>query len=163
MNRTPAVKRKEFIVRTREDLKSMKAALIHELAADVQAAQSADGGGSEDSADLASKEFEQRVNVILSERERDRIIEIDYALRQMDERDYGICEACGFEISELRLQTMPFTRHCRDCQEDRERKAKGQRCGNDFEQRWSKEFGSESTETETGREPMRRLEVERNS
>jgi RNA polymerase-binding transcription factor DksA len=62
--------------------------------------------------------------VTLSARERGRIVEIDEALERMDEGNYGMCAACGFEISDERLQAIPFARHCRDCQKYQERRAR---------------------------------------
>jgi DnaK suppressor protein len=147
MNKTPTQKgREEFLDKIRNHLESMKTALNRESAADVQAAQSVGGNGSTDDADLAWEEGEQRMKIILSTRERERIVEIDYALRRMDEGDYGVCEACGFEITETRLQTMPFTRHCRDCQQDREREAKGWRRDKPIDQERSQEFSSDPAE-----------------
>jgi|SRR5579863_1034522 len=140
--------RRGFIAKAREHLKSMRVGLVHELAVDFRAGQSGTDGGSMDSADLASNELEQHMTVILSERERDRILEIDHALRRMDEATYGVCEACGLEITEQRLKAMPFTRHCRDCKQDQERDAKTRYRGNDFEQERSKNFGSASAEDE---------------
>jgi RNA polymerase-binding transcription factor DksA len=88
--------RRDFIVRASKHLKSMRIALVHELASDMRAGHSAShGDGSMDGGDLASKEFEQHVSVMLSDRERDRIIEIDQTLKRMDEADYGMREACG--------------------------------------------------------------------
>jgi DnaK suppressor protein len=128
---TPKSRRK-FILKAREHLGSMKAALVHELASDIRAVRSgSSGGGSMDSADLASEELEQRMTVMLSERERNRIIEIDFALTRMDEANYGVCEACGLDIAEPRLTVMPLARHCCDCQRDREREAKTRHRGNE--------------------------------
>jgi DnaK suppressor protein len=56
-----------------------------------------------------------------------KIKQIDDALVRMDEGTYGVCESCGLEIAEERLEAMPFTRLCRDCQQDMEREAKSQR------------------------------------
>ena len=134
--------RREFIVKARESLKSTRVALIHELAADLRAEHPGSSGGSMDSADLASNELEQNMTAILSERERDRIIEIDHALRRMDEANYSVCQACGLEIATERLQAMPFTGHCRDCQQDIEREAKTRYRGNDVEQQGFRELTS---------------------
>ena len=43
------------------------------------------------------------------------------ARARLDDGSYGICESCGLEIAEQRLEAMPFTRLCRDCQQDQER------------------------------------------
>lgn len=135
--------RRDFNIKASQHLKSLRIALIHELASDMRGGHSVShGGGSMDSGDLASNELEQHMSVILSERERDRIIEIDEALKRMDEADYGVCEACGSEIAEQRLIAMPFAKRCRDCQHDQEREAKTRYRGNDIEQQGFRELTS---------------------
>jgi DnaK suppressor protein len=139
--------RSEFILSTREHLESMKVSLVAELARAARAAHS-EATGSMDSADLASKELEQTMAVTLSARERGRIVEIDEALERMDEGSYGMCAACGFEIGDERLQAIPFARHCRDCQHDQERRAKGTSSRTDVDQERSDELGSSDKEGE---------------
>jgi len=39
------------------------------------------------------------------------------ALDRLDHASYGICEECGTEINEKRLQVMPFAAYCLECQE----------------------------------------------
>jgi DnaK suppressor protein len=60
-----------------------------------------------------------------------KIKQIDDALGRMSEGSYGVCESCGLEIAQERLDAMPFTRLCRDCQQDQEREAKSQRRSDD--------------------------------
>lgn len=151
MTKTPMSKtRMEFIARAGEHLKSMRAGLIHELASDIRAGRSSSRGGSLDSGELAFKELEQNVSVILSERQSDRITEIDHALKQMREANYGVCEACGLEIAEPRLEAMPFARLCRDCQHDQEHEAKTKRRGGNIGQNPFLELESNITEDEIG-------------
>lgn len=45
---------------------------------------------------------------------------IDEALRRLKEGRYGLCEDCGAEISLKRLQVVPYTSCCIDCQAKRE-------------------------------------------
>lgn len=130
MTRPPTRKtRRESTVKIREHLKSMRSALIYELARDGRGVPAGSSGLAMDSADLASEEVEQRLTITLSERGRRRITEIDDALRRLDEAKYGTFEECGLEVAEERLKAMPFTRYCRDCQGDRERNAKTRRSG----------------------------------
>jgi DnaK suppressor protein len=60
----------------------------------------------------------------------------------MDEGTYGVCESCGLEIAEERLEAMPFSRLCRDCQQDEEREAKSQRRPADDEPNAYRKVGS---------------------
>jgi len=130
MTRPPTRKtRRESTAKIREHLKSMWSALIHELARDGRGVPTGSSGVAMDSADLASKEVEQRLTITLSERGRSRITEIDHALRRLDKAKYGICQECGLEVAEERLKAMPVTRYCRDCQGERERRAKTRHSG----------------------------------
>ena len=46
---------------------------------------------------------------------RERIAEVDDALRRVDAGTYGICEGCGQPIAGERLAARPFARHCMAC------------------------------------------------
>ncbi len=100
-----------------------------------------------DAYDLASEERDREINFILSDRERAKIKEIDDALARLADSSYGICESCGLEIGEERLDALPFTRVCRDCQQDREREAKSQR-NYDSEDRGYRKVGSTDADEE---------------
>src|ERR1700694_5894243 len=93
-----AANRKKFLADLHEHLLEMKTKLITEIDSELR-----------------------------SERERVKIKQIDDALLRMDEGSYGVCESCGLEVAEERLEAMPFTRLCRDCQQDQEKEAKSQR------------------------------------
>lgn len=61
---------------------------------------------------------DQRI-ALLEARNRTRI-QLDAALRRLDEGTYGVCEDCGGEIGEARLKALPFARRCIACQEQAE-------------------------------------------
>ena len=46
---------------------------------------------------------------------RERIVEVDDALRRVDAATYGICEGCGRAIAAERLAVRPFARCCMAC------------------------------------------------
>jgi len=52
---------------------------------------------------------------------RENLLKIDEALRKLDEGTYGICEDCGEEVTQERLNILPFAIYCIDCQEKREK------------------------------------------
>jgi RNA polymerase-binding transcription factor DksA len=70
-----------------------------------------------------SKDWEE----LATEREGDEVLErlgvsgqeeiarIRAALKRMDDGEYGICMKCGNEISEARLDLLPWTPFCRTC------------------------------------------------
>ena len=73
-----------------------------------------------DSGDQALVDLEREMGISLQEmRNRERQL-IDDALDSLDEGTYGMCADCGEEISEKRLQALPFARLCVECQSKRE-------------------------------------------
>ena len=127
MAKKPAANRKKFLADLGEHLLEMKAKLLGEMESELKAEREGNKDEGMDTYDLASEERDREINFILSDRERMKIKQIDDALGRMDDGSYGVCESCGLEIAEERLEAMPFTRLCRDCQQDQEREAKSQR------------------------------------
>lgn len=68
-----------------------------------------------DAIDLASMESNRDFQLRIRDRERVLIHKIQEALSRIDEGEYGICVACGNEISERRLLARPVATHCIDC------------------------------------------------
>ena len=46
---------------------------------------------------------------------KERLEDVEHALRKMEEGTYGICEKCGKEIELDLLEVDPESRYCRDC------------------------------------------------
>ena len=124
--KTP-VNRKKFLTDLRQNLLEMKNKLVAEIDSELKAEREGNKDEGMDTYDLASEERDREINFILSDRERVKIKQIDDALVRLEEGSYGVCESCGLEVAEERLEAMPFTRLCRDCQQDMEREAKSQR------------------------------------
>jgi DnaK suppressor protein len=125
--KTAGTNRKKFLAKMREQLGEMKTKLLSEIDSELRAEREANKDEGMDTYDLASEERDREINFILSDRERVKIKQIDDALDRLDQGTYGMCESCGLEIAEERLQAMPFTRLCRDCQQEQEKEAKSQR------------------------------------
>ena len=71
--------------------------------------------------DQASSERDRELGLLLNDRERDKLRQIDEALLRIAEGGYGICEECEEEIPLGRLKVMPFARFCVRCQSDMEK------------------------------------------
>jgi DnaK suppressor protein len=142
-------RRKKFLAKVRDSLNDMKAKLHNEMESELKAEREGNKDEGLDTYDLASEERDREISFILSDRERVKIKQIDDALARLDEGSYGVCEACGLEIGEERLEAMPFTRLCRDCQQDQEREARTQRRYED-ERNVYRKLGSTDNEEETG-------------
>ena len=122
-----AANRKKFLADLREHLRVMKSKLHEEIDSELKAEREGTKDEGMDTYDLASEERDREINFILSDRERVKIKQIDDALSRIEDGAYGVCESCGLEIAEERLKAMPFSRLCRDCQQDQEREARSQR------------------------------------
>ena len=73
-----------------------------------------------DSGDQALVDLEREMGISLQEmRNKERQL-IEEALISLEEGNYGICAECGGEISEKRLEALPFARYCVACQSNLE-------------------------------------------
>jgi len=77
-----------------------------------------------DPTDQASAETDMNFDLRIKDRERRLIKKIDQALERIKAGEFGLCEACGGDISIKRLQARPVTTLCIECktaQEQEER------------------------------------------
>jgi DnaK suppressor protein len=94
-------------------------------------------GARESSGDLSSYAFHQadqgsdtnlmEQTVMLLEQEREKIRLLNDALRRISDGVYGVCEICGNQIPDTRLEVIPYARYCMDCkskEEDKKRHRK---------------------------------------
>ena len=84
---------------------------------DIRAGQESADDGTEDIVDRANNHYNRELMFSLSDGERQRLLQIEDALRRMDEGSYGRCSNCGGPINPKRLEAVPWTRFCIDCQE----------------------------------------------
>jgi DnaK suppressor protein len=107
----------------RLQLLELKEATLREISRSIKSGSEAKVGEETtgDIYDQASSERDRELELILSDRERQKLHNIDDALLRMKEGEYGICEECDEEIPLGRLKAMPFTRHCVKCKSDLER------------------------------------------
>jgi RNA polymerase-binding transcription factor DksA len=66
----------------------------------------------ENFADSAQVAGQQGANRALAGQLSENLAEVERALGKLDDGTYGICERCGQEIGEARLEAMPATRFC---------------------------------------------------
>jgi RNA polymerase-binding protein DksA len=72
-------------------------------------------------ADTATETYDRELDYTLEENSEQILAEIDAALKRIEEGTYGICTNRGEEISEERLEALPWATLCIDCARDRER------------------------------------------
>ena len=88
-----------------------------------------DGGGNfPDPTDRASAESDRNFELRIRDRERKLLTKITQAVERLEDDSYGICDACGEDIGEARLEARPVTTMCIECktkQEDFEKAQTG--------------------------------------
>ena len=68
----------------------------------------------ENFADSAQVAGQQGANRALAGQLKENLSEVQRALQKIEDGTYGICERCGKEIAEARLEAMPATPFCID-------------------------------------------------
>jgi RNA polymerase-binding transcription factor len=71
-------------------------------------------------ADAGTDNYEQDFTLGLIESEEALAREVDEALLRIERNAFGVCESCETPIPLARLEILPFTRCCVDCQQKRE-------------------------------------------
>jgi len=113
--------RKAFLKKSRETLEGMRSQLLRQVEHDISRVRDQNKDEGMDTYDLASDARDREISLILGDRDREKLQAIDEALERVERSEYGICEECGTEIAEGRLQVLPFTRLCVNCQSELER------------------------------------------
>lgn len=118
---------KESIEKYKSQLLQLKAKILHKLAETDEEVKEmvASKGYSQHQADEGSDDFDQAIALQLSDEDRSILRKIDRALEKIEEGTFGICEVCGKEISEKRLDAIPYAVTTLRCQEEREKRKEG--------------------------------------
>ena len=140
--------RKTVLKAAREKLMEMRRQVLRELGEDLK--EGREGGKQEgmDTYDLASEERDREISFILTDREREKVQAIQEALDRVENGSYGICESCDSEIAPARLNAMPFSRLCVNCQAEQEKEARTMRRFDD--ERAYRKLGVTDIEDENG-------------
>jgi DnaK suppressor protein len=92
-----------------------------------------------DSVDAAIDTANDEISSQIVEIESRELGQIEHALQRIVEGAYGRCEFCGGKIAEARLNALPYTSSCIECQRENERNGPAYGRHTD-EQRWAKAF-----------------------
>ena len=90
---------------------------------DIGVAESYDNSGDSAIGDLASPMLQKELDMAMLEKHREHLAQVNSALKRIDEGSYGVCARCHQKISEARLEAIPETAFCRDCELDVEAEA----------------------------------------
>ena len=98
----------------RNILLTWKRSLMEEVDRTVHHMQD-DAANFPDPNDRATQESEFSMELRARDRERKLIKKIDESMRNLDNEEFGYCEACGVEIGVKRLEARPTATLCIDC------------------------------------------------
>jgi DnaK suppressor protein len=129
--------KKDALLRLHARLVSRRDALRKALAGDMDAYREYAANVVGDSVDAAVDTANDEISSQLVEIESRELGQIEHALDRIVQGVYGRCEFCGGKIAEARLNALPYTNSCIDCQRENERS------GNPFgrvpeDTRWAK-------------------------
>ena len=107
------------------DLRLILTRRRRELQSDVQGriregrVERAGAGG--DDVEQSDADMQGDLELALLQLKAETLARLDEALVRLDAGQYGSCFECKREISERRLQALPFAVRCQPCQDQRER------------------------------------------
>jgi len=82
-----------------------------------QDGRSADEDTAQDIVDEVASSYNKEFLFHLSNADRQLLQMVENALARIREGNFGECISCGKEINSKRLDAVPWTRHCIECQE----------------------------------------------
>ena len=132
--------RKDALLRLHSRLVARRDALRKALNGDMESFRKfADLNVVGDNVDAAVDTANDEISSQLVEIESRELGQIEHALQRIVEGVYGRCEFCGGKIAEARLNALPDTNSCIDCQRENERS--GQAFGSSADDhRWAKVY-----------------------
>ncbi|MBP2668864.1 MAG: zinc finger transcriptional regulator, TraR/DksA family [Deltaproteobacteria bacterium] len=108
---------KDMLVKMREEL-------VQEIGRRSKATTEVGAQDIGDILDSVSEERTRELDMILTDREKRKLHQIDDALDRIEDGIYGQCDECGVKIPRARLKVLPFAKFCVECQEKNEREEK---------------------------------------
>jgi len=77
-------------------------------------------GAEPDITDRASRSYENELSFLTATQYQERLQKIQHAIRRVGTGEYGQCQGCGETITPKRLEAVPWTQYCFECQENLE-------------------------------------------
>jgi DnaK suppressor protein len=86
-----------------------------------QDGRTVDEDSAQDIADRAASSYTKEFLFSQSNNDRQLLSMVEGALERIRQGSFGECISCGKEINSKRLEAVPWTRHCIECQEKLEK------------------------------------------
>ncbi len=103
--------------RYRNKLLKKKDEIVDKISETINESKEVESGIAQDVADKAESSYTKEFLLSLTDTEREQLLLIDEALKRIDKKELGICQRCGKDIIKKRLDAVPWTPYCIDCQE----------------------------------------------
>lgn len=103
--------------RYRNKLLKKKEEIVNKISETYNESKEVESGIAQDVVDKAESSYTKEFLLSLSNAEREQLLLIDDALKRIDKKEIGICQRCGKDINKKRLDVVPWTSYCIDCQE----------------------------------------------
>ncbi|HUX85958.1 MAG TPA: TraR/DksA C4-type zinc finger protein [Chloroflexota bacterium] len=102
------------LLRERQSLRK-SAQLSGESARALSDSAADEGTVSGEQADVASTMVDEEIDLAMETAAREKLVEINAALRRLKDGTYGVCKYCGQPIQIDRLRAIPWTTVCVAC------------------------------------------------
>ncbi|TMQ34299.1 MAG: TraR/DksA family transcriptional regulator [Planctomycetota bacterium] len=110
--------RRDALLRLHKTLLSRRGALRKALAGELADLRNKAESG--DAADVAFDSGSEEISTQLAELEARELSQIERALARMKQGIYGVCEHCQCKIPVARLNALPYSTTCIECQREME-------------------------------------------
>ncbi len=110
LNKAEKEKYKKELLRKKEDIGVKISEAFNE-------SKEVETGIAQDIVDKAESSYTKEFLFSLSDSERKQLFMIDEALKRIEKSDFGICQMCQKNITKKRLNAVPWTPYCIECQQ----------------------------------------------
>jgi len=110
----------------RKKLLEKKEKIVRKLSELTTASKELETNVAQDPVDKAESSYTKEFLLSLSDGEREQLFLIDEALKRLQRDEFGVCQLCQKEIGRKRLEAIPWTPYCIDCQQKAEEEMKSQ-------------------------------------
>src|ERR1700751_1096956 len=112
--------RRDALLRLHKSLTARRDELRRRLGGELKDLRDFKSNDTGDSADAAFDSGSEEVSSQLAELEARELSQIERALARLKQGNFGVCEGCQKKIPVARLNALPFSTTCIECQRDME-------------------------------------------
>ena len=114
--------RRDALLRLHKSLLNRRADILHKLTEELDSLRNLkDTDASGDAADVAFEAGSDEMTSQLAELDSRELRQIERALARLKQGTYGLCENCGHKIPVGRLNALPYSTLCINCQRELEK------------------------------------------